>query len=137
MLITKQTDYAIRVLRSLAQGEKLTVTQISTAQGVPRPFAYKIVKKLETAGFVQILRGSSGGCVLAKDLRTISLYDLMEAMEETKELSACMDKAYVCTWRKEKGECLAHQRLGKLQAQVNQLLKASSMYSLIFDESDK
>ena len=51
VLITRETDYALRVLRALSEGEQLTAGDISEQQMVPKPFAYKIIKKLSKAGF--------------------------------------------------------------------------------------
>ena len=48
-------------------GEQLTAGDISEQQMVPKPFAYKIIKKLSKAGFVRINRGADGGCRLAVD----------------------------------------------------------------------
>ena len=61
MLITRETDYALRILQSLLNGEKKSVGEISEQELIPQQFAYKIIKKLSQAGFVQILRGADGG----------------------------------------------------------------------------
>ncbi|MFR6333351.1 MAG: Rrf2 family transcriptional regulator [Eisenbergiella sp.] len=51
-------------------------------------FAYKILKKLEKAGIVQITRGASGGCRTGCDLRTATLYQLIEAVETNARLTS-------------------------------------------------
>ena len=56
MIITRETDYAIRILRSLADLQLKNIREISDEQLVPRQFAYKISKKLERAGFIEIIR---------------------------------------------------------------------------------
>lgn len=94
MLITRETDYALRVLRALSEGEQLTAGDISEQQMVPKPFAYKIIKKLSKAGFVRITRGADGGCRLAVGLDKVTLYDLMVAMEEDSAVIACMEPGY-------------------------------------------
>ena len=75
VLITRETDVALRVLRALSEGEQLTAGDISEQQMVPKPFAYKIIKKLSKAGFVRITRGADGGCRLAVGLDKVTLYD--------------------------------------------------------------
>ena len=47
MLITRETDYALRLVRSLADGERRSVSQLSDEEQIPKAFAYKIIKKLE------------------------------------------------------------------------------------------
>ena len=64
MLITRETDYALRILQNLTDGEKRSVGEISQQETIPQQFAYKIAKKLAKAGFIQITRGVDGGCRL-------------------------------------------------------------------------
>lgn len=45
MLITRETDYALRILRSLAQGSCLTVGELAEKETLPLKFTYKIIKK--------------------------------------------------------------------------------------------
>ena len=49
MLITRETDYALRILRALAPGSCLTVGEIAEKESLPHKFTYKIMKKLEKA----------------------------------------------------------------------------------------
>lgn len=89
MLITKETDYAIRLLRNLQDGNAHTVGEMAQAESVPQAFAYKILKKLEQAGFVAVTRGMGGGCRLIADLDQKSLYDLMVSVGDSSDLSSC------------------------------------------------
>lgn len=61
MLLTRESDYALRVLRSLRDGERRSVGDISLQQLIPQQFAYKIIKKRSRAGPVEITRGVDGG----------------------------------------------------------------------------
>ena len=96
MVITRETDYALRILRALLDGKLHTAGQIAQDELLPQAFAYKILKKLEKAGLVEVVRGTAGGCRLSADLIGTSLYDLMKAMGERGNLSSCMDPAYQC-----------------------------------------
>ena len=57
LLITRETDYALRILRALSDGELLTAKALTQKEAVPHQFAYKILKKLEGAGLIRITRG--------------------------------------------------------------------------------
>lgn len=132
MLITRETDYALRVLRALSEGEQLTAGDISASQQVPKQFAYKIIKKLGKAGLVSIARGADGGCRLAADLDKVTLYDLMAAMEEDSSVTACMEPDYRCSWREEHGGCSIYGGLSKIQRALNDELKSHTLLRLIF-----
>ena len=56
LLITRETDYALRILRALSQGVCLTVGEIAEKESLPHKFTYKIMKKLEKAGIIRIIR---------------------------------------------------------------------------------
>lgn len=133
MLITKETDYALRILRSLSCKECLTVGELSFRESLPQKYAYKIVKKLERAGFIRIMRGVNGGCMLDADLSTVSLYDLSAAMEEKGQISSCMNASYECDWRQaHDGLCTIHEQLFKIQKAVDREFSSKSLHWILF-----
>ena len=94
LLVTREADYALRILRALAGGEQRTAADICEQEQIPDKFVYKIAKKLEKSGFIKIVRGAEGGCRLIVDLHTMSLYDLMEALGADRLVNACMQPEY-------------------------------------------
>lgn len=44
MVITRETDYALRILRALLDGKLHTAGQIAQDELLPQAFAYKILK---------------------------------------------------------------------------------------------
>ena len=60
MMITRESDYGVRIIRALKDGGLMTIGQICERECIPKQFAYKILKKLELAGLVQIKRGFGG-----------------------------------------------------------------------------
>lgn len=135
MLITRETDYAMRILRALSGGGRHTMKSLCQTEEVPQQFAYKIIRKLAKAGLVENIRGGNGGCQLKADLTQVSLYDLLNAMGEKVELIACMEAGYQCGWAACRGEgCRIHGQLAKLQARWNQELREQTLYNLIFGE---
>lgn len=136
MLITKETDYALRLLRGLAGGERITVVDLSQNEQVPQQFAYKILKKLQHAGIVRILRGAEGGCMLAVGLDQVTLYQLMQAMEEDPAVISCMRPGFTCQWCKAHGEnfCRVHTHLAMIQKNLERELDAHSLAEIMFDQ---
>lgn len=133
MLITRETDYALRILRGLADGEQHTAGDLAQSEQIPQQFAYKILKKLHKAGLVEVTRGTAGGCRLAAQLDAVTLYDLMEAMDEDRAVNACMNGEYVCQWREAHGNaaCRVHAGLRTVQAALDRELKAHSLREII------
>ena len=133
MLITRQTDYAIRILRALADEEQRSAKEITEAEGVPQQFSYKIMKKLEKAGYIQIKRGAEGGCSLSMDLHKVSLYDLMAVMGDEALMISCMDGSFECTRPGNEKRCSVHRKLCRIQNSLVQQLKDCTLYELFYE----
>lgn len=135
LLITRETDYALRILRGLADRERHTARDLCQREEIPQQFSYKILKKLANAGLVQSMRGVDGGCRLVGDLRATTLYDLMEYMEEDKQIIACMQPNYSCQWvTSHNAHCHVHRTLAELQLSLNVQLRSYTLQFLIFGE---
>lgn len=131
MLLTRESDYALRVLRSLQGAGRKSVGEISREERIPQQFAYKIIKKLSRAGLLDITRGVDGGCCLKTDLSQVSLFDLLEITEEGWGVNACMEEGYACARRAEMGGCTVHDQLRALQEKMYQSLRSYSLEELL------
>lgn len=131
MIITRETDYALRILRALLDGQLHTLGQIAQDELLPQSFTYKISKKLHQAGMIEVVRGTAGGCRLAVDLSGTSLYDLMVAMGEHSGLSSCMNPDYSCAWRTCHHGCTAHTKLMEIQEKLDNELRSHSLREIL------
>lgn len=134
MLITREIDYALRILRVLQGSKQLTAREIAAGEQIPLQFAYKILKKLKTGNLINIYRGITGGCTLAVDLHKISLYDLTEIMNEGEKLAQCMKPGYQCQWRlaRNNSVCKAHVNLLSVQKELQEKLQEYNLYEILF-----
>ncbi len=84
MRVSQRLDYALRVLVLLAMqpaGKPVAAGELAERLGLPRRFAEQQVSALSRAGIVQSRRGAAGGCALARPAETISVRDVVEAVE--------------------------------------------------------
>ena len=91
-LLSRKADYALLILSYLYQNKTGgTARAIHEQFGLSRPFVANILKELchKDVGFVTSRRGVKGGYVLARDANTISLAELLEAVEEGFRLTVC------------------------------------------------
>lgn len=131
MLVTRETDYALRALRALSDGHKRTLAEICDAESIPRQFGYKILKKLAKANYVVIKRGKEGGYILSDDFSERTLFDLTYVMENPMDVSPCVIPGYRCEAHKDDaGPCILNQRLSKLQVALDKELKAINLSEL-------
>ncbi len=84
MRVSAKADYALRAAIELAgaEGERMIkAARIAEAQQIPRNFLDNILTELRTAGLVRTQRGSDGGSMLARPASTITLADVIRAVE--------------------------------------------------------
>jgi len=131
MLLTKECDYGIRIIRALAGGEKKTVAVICEMEQIPVPYAYKILKKLERAGLLRSLRGRDGGYQLAKSLDEITLYDIVTAVDEHLFIFECLSDHSHCPLHQADKLCTVHLELDRLQALLLTEMQAKTMRQIL------
>ncbi|MDR0519561.1 MAG: Rrf2 family transcriptional regulator [Clostridiales Family XIII bacterium] len=135
MIITREIDYAVRILRSLRGGELMTTPEICERENLPIHFVYRILKKLDIAGFVTIARGKDGGSRLACNLDEVTFYDLVGALGDRKYISPCVKSGYTCEYRiKHGGVCGVHDQLTQMQDNLDGIMKAKTLSQLIAED---
>ena len=132
MLITRETEYAVRILRSLVDLHLKNIREISDEQLIPRQFAYKISKKMEKAGFIEIVRGAQGGCRLIKNLHDITLMDVIRVMDKENMTSHCLDEEIDCRYRERFQECGILDSFDKIQRDLMTYFTSITMDKFIF-----
>lgn len=96
MRLSSLTDYAVVMMAAAARhgdGARLSATILAAETGVPLPTAQKLAGKLAAAGLLETQRGAAGGFVLAKSCETITLADIVEAVEGPIALTSCVEEA--------------------------------------------
>ena len=97
--ISKQTDYACRVVLHLAMlppGERVTAQDIAKQRLIPRALVRRVITQLANAGLLTTTRGASGGLELARPASEISLLQVVEAMEGSIALNGCVVNPQAC-----------------------------------------
>ena len=131
MFITRESDYAMRVVRALMGETRLSVSDICEREAITAPFAYKILKKLQNAGIVQGYRGVHGGYALKKDPAELTLYDIYTAINSDMSIIECLNGRCECTRNGQDGiPCYAHDELKDIQNELWAMLRRKSMEDL-------
>ena len=84
MRLTVFTDYALRMLLVLASrtDELVTVSDIASAFGISHPHLTKVTHVLGKTGWVETVRGRSGGMRLAVNPRKLMLGQVISQLED-------------------------------------------------------
>jgi len=109
MHITHESDYAIRIVKTLAQKNiRVDAKTISETTGVTLRFALKILRKLVMANIAKSYKGTQGGYVLAREPSKITLCEVIEAIEGEYVFSRCLNNPDYCN-------CPQHSESGLCQ----------------------
>ncbi|CAG4970946.1 MAG: SUF system Fe-S cluster assembly regulator [Lysobacter sp.] len=97
--VTKLTDYATVVLTALAADPRavLSASELAERAGLEPPTVSKLLKPLAQAGLVEGFRGANGGYRLARPAVSISLIEVVEAMEGPLGMTECSIHTGNCT----------------------------------------
>jgi Rrf2 family protein len=82
--ISAKSDYAVRAAAELAAsepGRPVKAEALARAQGIPGNFLENILAALRNAGIVRSQRGADGGYLLARDPSSVSLADVIRAVD--------------------------------------------------------
>jgi len=89
--LTKRTEYGLIALTYLADrgGVVVSAREISDHYPVPRRLLAEVLKDLSRAELVASHRGATGGYMLARAPETITLGDIVTALEGRPALASC------------------------------------------------
>jgi Rrf2 family nitric oxide-sensitive transcriptional repressor len=91
MRLTSFTDFALRALMRLAgePARSFATHEIASEFGISRNHLAKVVRDLADGGFISTQRGAGGGFTLARPPQSITLGEVVRALEARHALVEC------------------------------------------------
>lgn len=95
--LSSEGRYAIRALVYLAgRSRRVPAETIAAEAGIPRRLLARVLAELSRAGLVESKTGREGGSALARDVRQITMRDVVEAVEGPFEVNQCILESRAC-----------------------------------------
>ena len=92
MRLSVQTDYALRTLMFLAVKDgHHSIAAIARAYGISKNHLMKVAQRLTAEGFIESVRGRSGGLRLARTPAELNVGAVVRVMEDTGTFVECFD----------------------------------------------
>ena len=93
MRLTSYTDYALRTLMYLALNRErlVTIGDIAEAHNIAKNHLTKVVHQLGTLGYVETVRGRSGGLRLGREPAQITVGEVVRQTETDFYMASCFD----------------------------------------------
>ncbi len=119
--LTKKADYALRLMVEIAAstGSSLTTSEVARSEEIPYQFLRKVAQDLVAAGLLNSSRGSHGGLSLAHPAQTISLLEIVRAVDEPA-VSRCVIDPTACTRRY---RCVIYPVWRRLQREMERAME--------------
>ena len=131
MIITRATEYSIRAMLHLASRYPAAVVskqEICEAEGVTPAFLTKILQPLIRGGLVRSKRGVAGGFALARDPSRLTLFDVMQAVDEPLTLNLCLLEGHQCN---RECSCPIHQLWAEARENIEAVFSRKSLSDLV------
>ena len=130
-LYSKSCEYALKALMQFPPKNdetKLSLRGICQQANIPEAYTRKVFQALVQAGFLRAVTGPSGGYQLSGSPQTISLLDIIHAVEGPKVFDRCLMGAVSC---RSKNKCPVHETWLAVRGSLLDALEKKTLAELI------
>ncbi len=130
IILSKLADYGVIVATNLAAypDRQVTAGAVAAATQLPQATVAKLLKAMAHAGLVAATRGASGGYRLAREAKTISVAEVIAAIDGDIGLTQCSVHVDECS---RTTYCPTRPHWAAINRAVGQALAAVSLDAMI------
>lgn len=128
MLFSTATGYALQTLAAIPEdGGYYLARSMAKQLKLPGPYLAKILQNLVQAGILESVRGPKGGFRLAKPAHTVTVGEVVEALEGTSTLQGCVMGFSNCG---PDNPCPLHHAWSQVKAQMGASMTQATIQDL-------
>ena len=130
-MLSQTAEYALRAIVTIAQSEGagITARDIARESQVPLDYLSKVLNSLARAGIVNAQRGRGGGFTLAIPASTMTVLDVVNAVDPIRRIRSCPLRLRAHATRM----CPLHRKLDHALALVEDAFRSTAIGSLCED----
>jgi Rrf2 family protein len=127
-MFSQTIEYALRAMMFLASnnGDAVSVEKIAAQTQVSQGYLSKVMRGLVLANLVRSFRGPNGGFVLARDAGSISILDVVNAVDPIQRHTRCPIGNPL-----HDNLCGLHRRLDNAMALVEQTFRTTTLAEVL------
>jgi Rrf2 family transcriptional regulator, iron-sulfur cluster assembly transcription factor len=126
-MITRTGTHALKAMAyiaSLPDGAYEGAGEIAVRIKAPQNYLGKLLRQLARAGLLEGRKGINGGFRLARDRKSISLFDVLEPIEHVSRIKGCILGKAQCTLKE---HCLLHNGWARVRSEYLGFLRTTSL----------
>lgn len=137
--MSKLADYAFIILSQMmaAPQENWSASALASGTSLPLPTVAKLMKLLAKGNIVQAQRGASGGYKLARNIASLSIVRVIEAVDGPIGLTECAGKAAgkkVCDCAVGEKDCPVRESWGRVNHAIMEALEEVKLSEFAAEE---
>jgi Rrf2 family iron-sulfur cluster assembly transcriptional regulator len=109
------------------QGSPISLPEIAERQYISLSYLEQLFSRLKKSGLVESIKGPGGGYKLSKDADDIVISDVIQAVDENLETTACNGKSNCHNNQ----QCLSHNLWEDLGAEIKNFLSDVTLQQVI------
>jgi Rrf2 family transcriptional regulator, iron-sulfur cluster assembly transcription factor len=137
MRLTTKGRFAVTAMMDVAMhggSGPVTLAAVSSRQRISLSYLEQLFGKLRRSGLVESVRGPGGGYNLAKPQESLSVADIILAVDEPIDATQCGGKE---NCQGDGGRCMTHELWSALNQRMVEFLDSISLQKLVDDQLAK
>ena len=130
MKLTTKSRYAVTAMLDIAShntGSPISLPEISHRQNISLSYLEQLFSRLKKSGLVDSIKGPGGGYILSKDANEIVISEVIHAVDEDLETTACNGKSNCHN----NHQCISHNLWQDLGTEINNFLSDITLKQVI------
>ncbi len=135
MKLSTKGRYGLRAavdLALFAKDEPISINTIAAREGLSESYLEQLFAKLKKAGIVKSIRGMNGGYQLARTPDSISVGDVLRALEGDMAVVDCPDNESECA---KFGSCVTKYVWKRINNSINDTMDAMTLQEIVLNSS--
>jgi Rrf2 family protein len=132
--LSKKTEYALMAVKFMAKKpgyNSATAKEISEGYNIPYDLLSKVLQQLTKRKVIKSFQGIKGGYSLIKTPNTLTLIDVIRAVEPNYQITECMQTGSSekdCTYF---DCCMIRDPLAKVQKEIDKLFRSVTIHQIL------
>ncbi len=135
MALTKTSRYALRILGHMAKNEReqYSASELHESLEIPEKYMRRLLTRLSQKGFIKSSHGRNGGYSFTRDIATIRLGEIIDAVEGLDSLNSCILGYDVCAFEQ---PCPMHKIWEDTRQKILSTLDNTSLKDINLKETE-